>query len=46
MRSTWPGARSGRSLMTTSPPVERVKVRVLASAIVLLLGIEDVGARM
>ena len=22
IRSTWPGARSGRSLMTTSPPVE------------------------
>src|SRR5437588_7449355 len=33
MRSTWPGARSGRSLMTTSPPVERDKVRRSASAI-------------
>src|SRR5687768_5684977 len=34
MRATWPGAKSGRSLMTTSrgspSPVSRVKVRVSA----------------
>src|SRR6185503_1492188 len=33
MRWTWLGARSGLSLMTTSPPVESVRVRRSASAI-------------
>src|SRR5690606_23239842 len=35
MRSTWPGARSGRSLLTTSPvpaPVPRLQVRVSAGS--------------